>query len=148
MAHLGGWLKLPVSFAHTIVGYILLEHSRILILTINFLTLLAQKFTNFQMDIKRYDFDTRRECRQKRKDIGRSKFEQTLLKTWGLEAQKDDSQLESTFWVSECSSGITSTINLLQTNWSSGTLRNQLGLIRYIQLYYFLPVGHYLLKII
>ena len=53
------------------------------------------------MDIKRYDFDTRRECRQKRKDIGRSKFEQTLLKTWGLEAQKDDSQLESTFWVSE-----------------------------------------------
>ena len=57
------------------------------------------------MDIKRYDFDTRRECRQKRKDIGRSKFEQTLLKTWGLEAQKDDSQLESTFWVSEFSSG-------------------------------------------
>ena len=87
------------------MGYILLEHGRILILTINFLTLLALKFTNFQMDIKRYDFDTRRECRQKRKDIGRSKFEQTLLKTWGLEAQKDDSQLESTFWVSEFSSG-------------------------------------------
>merc|ERR1719385_457696 len=64
------------------------------------LSIKAQKFTNFQMDIKRYDFDTRRECRQKRKDIGRSKFEQTLLKTWGLEAQKDDSQLESTFWKS------------------------------------------------
>ena len=77
-------------------------------LTHSFFSFTAQKFTNLRMDIERMDFDSRRECRDKRRHVGgKSKFQGALLNEWGLEGGQDfpsensvANNLRRAFWVS------------------------------------------------
>ena len=64
------------------------------------------------MDIERMDFDTRRECRDKRRHVGKSEFQRALLNEWGLEGGQDfpsensvANNLRRAFWVSIDASG-------------------------------------------
>ena len=73
----------------------------------SFFPFTAQKFTNLRMDIERMDFDTRRECRDKRRHVGKSEFQRALLNEWGLEGGQDfpsensvANNLRRAFWVS------------------------------------------------
>ena len=58
------------------------------------------------MDIERMDFDSRRECRDKRLHVGKSEFQQALLNEWGLEGGQDfvsensvTNNVRRAFWV-------------------------------------------------
>jgi len=62
------------------------------------MTIAAQKFTSFKMDIERHDFTTRRECKVKRRQVGPEAFGKKLTNTWLLEAPRQESKFRGDFW--------------------------------------------------
>lgn len=62
------------------------------------MTIAAQRYTSFKMDIERYNFDTRNECAMRRKQVQKSTFEKELDNTWGAEAPRQESKFRRDFW--------------------------------------------------
>jgi len=62
------------------------------------MSIAAQRYTSFKMDIERHDFDTRNECATKRDQVKKKVFEEELKNTWGAEAPRQESKFRSDFW--------------------------------------------------